>query len=102
VENRGAARGLEFKVLGFLTELGRSSVGGGDGRPPVTVNLGTGAFNEVAAFAGGHVNLSATTMQLAVLEAAGTGAVVNATGADLWNQTIQADSEGVVNLDTPR
>jgi hypothetical protein len=73
-------------------------VGGGTGSPPVTVNLGTGAFNEVVAFAGGQVNLSATTTQLAVLQAEGPGSVVNATGADLWSQTIQADSQGQVNL----
>ncbi len=73
-------------------------VGGGTGSPPITVDLGAGAFNEVAAFAGGTVNLSGTTMQLAVLEATGAGAVVNATNSDLWNQTIQADSSGTVNL----
>jgi hypothetical protein len=64
----------------------------------VTVTLGEGEFNEVAAFAGGQVNLSGTTTQLAVLEAQGMGAVVNAMGADVWSQTVQADALGSVNL----
>ncbi len=72
--------------------------GGGLGAPPVTVNLGTGLFNEVAAFAGGHLNLMGSTTQLAVVEATGPGAIVNAVNADLWSQTIQADSAGQVNV----
>jgi hypothetical protein len=73
-------------------------VGGGMGAPPITVNLGSGAFNELAAAPGGHLNLTGTTTQLAVLEATGPGAVLTATNADLWSQTLQADSMGTLSL----
>ena len=68
------------------------------GSPPVTVNLGAGAFNELGVAPGGHANLNGTTMQLAVLEAIGSGAVLTATNSDIWSQTIQADMQATLNL----
>jgi hypothetical protein len=54
--------------------------------------------NEIAAFSDGLVNISNCTLQLAVTEAGGPGAVMNISGTQIWSQTIQAQDGGQLTI----
>jgi hypothetical protein len=63
---------------------------------PVTVT--NSKVNEIAAFSDGLVNISNCTLQLAVTEAGGPGAVMNISGTQIWSQTIQAQDGGQLTI----
>jgi hypothetical protein len=54
--------------------------------------------NEIAAFAGGIVNISNSVLQLAVTEAGGPGATMSIDNTQIWSQTIQAQDGGQLTI----
>jgi hypothetical protein len=70
-----------------------------DGGPvPVNVQISDSAINEVGVTAG-QVDLLGCNLQLAVLAALNSGAVIHAQGDDIWSQSLLARNGGVILLD---
>jgi hypothetical protein len=70
-----------------------------DGGPvPVNVQISDSAVNEVGVTAG-HVDLLDCNLQLAVLAALNSGAVIHAQGDDIWCQSLLARNGGAILVD---
>src|SRR5258708_30086202 len=63
---------------------------------PVTVTNST--INEIAAFSNGLVNISNSTLQLAVTGAMGPGSRLNINTSEIWSQAVQAQNGGQMTI----
>jgi len=63
---------------------------------PVTIS--NSKINEIAAFTNGLVNISNSTLQLAVAGAVGPGSQMNITGTQIWSQAILAENGGHTSI----
>jgi hypothetical protein len=63
---------------------------------PVSITNST--INEIAAFTNGLVNVSDSTLQLAVAGAVGPGSIMNIANTQIWSQAVEAENGGQMTI----